>query len=167
MEILPSVPEEDWERGEDAPAWELKSLKPMHKNVASLVAQGFKNVDVAKMVGITPEYVGMLLKQPLVKDYIREMNEVVGVQLSAMFEQSVEVIRETMQNGSHGNKLKAARLQLEATKRIGRADPHPGDGAGSVDRLERLAERLIGLQSNVKARRTFDENSQDITDVEV
>ncbi len=151
--------------GSEQGKWELKQLKPLHKNVASLVAQGLKNVEVAAMCNITPEYVSMLLRQPLVREYVAEMCEITGTRLEALFEKSVEVIAETMRSGSNGDKLKAARLQLEATKRIGRPDPNAGLDRGNVDRLERLADRLIALQSGVRQGRVFNEQGQEIIDV--
>jgi hypothetical protein len=136
------------EEFEDYPAetqWELKKLKPIHQQVAALIAQGMPNVQVAKTCGITPQYITMLLRQPLFKQYLNEKCEAVGVRMEALFEQSVEVIANTLQNGSEGGKLKAARLQLEATKRIGRGETAIVDGAGALDRLERLATRLTTL----------------------
>ena len=125
--------------------WELKKLKPVHQQVAALVAQGLTNVKIASMCGITPQYITMLMNQPLFRQYLQEKCEAVGVRMEALFEQSVEVIANTLQNGSEGGKLKAARLQLEATKRIGRGEVNIVDGAGTADRLERLAARLIQL----------------------
>jgi hypothetical protein len=145
-----------------SPKWELKQLKPQHKQVAALLAQGMKNVEVAQIVGITPEYVSMLLRQPLVKEYVGQMCEVVGVRLESLFEQSVEVIAETMRSGSNADKLRAARLQLEATKRIGRIDPNVGGNGANVERLEKLAERLISLQSNVRKGHTFNEDGSEV-----
>lgn len=144
--------------------WELKVLKPMHRQVASLCAQGMKNVDIASVVGITPEYVSMLLRQPLVKEYIAEMCEVVGVRMEALFEKSVDVIADVMETGNNKERIAAARLQLEATKRIGRPDPNAGMERSGADRLERLANRLIELQSGVRSGKVFNENGQEITD---
>lgn len=138
--------------------WELKELKPLHKTVASLYAQGKKNVEIAAIAGCTPEYVSMLIRQPLVKAYISEMCEIVGTRLEALFAKSVDVIAETLDNGTASEKLKAARLQLEATKRIGRVDPNISGTGANVDRLERLAERLIGLQSRVRIGETLNED---------
>ena len=84
----------------DKPKWELKELKPLHRQVASLLAQGMKNVDIAAICNITPQYVTMLIQQPLVKAYIAEMCEIVGVRMEALFAQSVDVIANTMQNSS-------------------------------------------------------------------
>lgn len=149
---------------ETSAPWELTKLKPLHKQVAALLAQGMKHVDIAKICDITPQYVHMLLKQPLVQAYIKDMCDVVGVRMEALFAQSVEVIADTMSKGSEAGKLKAARLQLEATKRIGRVDPNIGGNGSNVERLEQLAERLISLQNNVRKGRVFNEQGQEITD---
>lgn len=146
--------------------WELKKLSPKHKQVAALVAQGMKLVQVGAIVELRPEYISMLLRQPLMKQYIQQMSEAVGTRMEALFEQTVEVIADEMANGSGANKLKAARLQLEATKRIGRPDPSAGGHNTDVDRLTKLAERLLYLQSNQRLPRTFDESGNEITDVE-
>lgn len=137
---------------EDVPAWELKKLKPMHLQVCALLAQGMKNVDIARICEITPEYVTMLLRQPLVKQEVNRIAEIAGTRLEAMFVQSVDTIAETMANGSHADKMKAVRLQLEATKRIGRPDLSPKGVEDTAGRLEFLAERLVGLLNTQKLR---------------
>jgi hypothetical protein len=158
MELL------EHEDGEaQSPQWELSELKPKHLQVCSLLAQGFKNVDVAKMVGITPEYVSMLLRQPLIKSEIARIAEIAGTRLEALFEQSVDVIAEVMANGNHGDQLKAVRLQLEATKRIGRPDVNPRNPVDATDRLEALSHRLIDLLGSRQGR-IFDESGKEITD---
>lgn len=151
---------------EPQPEWVLKKLKPVHLQICALLGQGFKNVEVAKLCGVTPEYITMLLRQPLIKDRIAEICDVVGVRMDALFEKSVDVIADAMTTGNHTEKLKAARLQLEATKRIGRPDPNAGLEPGDVNRLEKLAQRLLALQTEVRHGRTFNEDGQEITDVE-
>lgn len=162
---------ENWQRSEvlaegDAvaakPRWELKQLKPLHKNVASLIAQGMKNVVVAQLCEVTPEYVSMLLRQPLVKAHIAEICEVAGVKMEALFDKTVDVISDAMENGSRSEQLKAARLQLEATSRIGKPDPSRGLSPVQEDRLAVLAERLIALQTNARKGRLFDETGAEI-----
>lgn len=148
---------------EIAPAnWELKKLKPMHMQVCALLAQGMKNVDIARICSITPEYVTMLLRQPVIKQYISQMSEVAGTRLEALFEQSVEVITDVMKNGSEANKMKAVRLHGELTKRIGRPDPMANSQNVNTDRLEKLAERLLFLQGGARLGRTFDEAGNEV-----
>lgn len=146
--------------------WQMKQLKPQHKQIASLLAQGARNVDIAKIMNVTAEYISMLSRQPLMKAYISEMCEVTGVRLEAMFAKSVDIIAETLENGSEAGKLKAARLQLEVTGRVGARDAGPRSGGDSANRLEMLAERLIFLQSGKRPPGLYNENGEAITDAE-
>lgn len=125
--------------------WVLKKLTTKHMEALAYIAQGMQKKQAAARVGFTPEYITMLLRQPLAIDYIRRLNESVAAQLEAMFGQTVHVISEAMENGTHSEKLKAARLQLEATKRIGRSDNLPTNPVDSESRLMTLSERLVGL----------------------
>lgn len=130
---------------EGSPGWQLQKLSQRHKSIAALLAQGVQRQVIAAAVGVTPEYITMLSRQPLMLAYIKEMSAVNAMRLEAMFEQSVEVIADTMNNGTEDGKLKAAKLQLEATGRVGRFQVEPPSGGGAGDRLEKLAERLVGF----------------------
>ena len=123
---------------------ELKKLSERHKLVAALLAQGAPREAVAVAAQYTPEYITWLQRQPLFKEYIKEMSEAASVHLEAMFTKSVSVISEAMDNGTYEERLKGAKLQMEATGRIGRYQT-PAPVGGSGDRLEELAERLTSL----------------------
>lgn len=147
------------------PGWVMKKLTPRHKQIASLVAQGLKYVNIATMVDCTPQYVSMLMRQELMKQEVARIGEIADTRLAALTEQSVEVIAETMLHGSEKGKLQAARMQLEATGRIGRRDAPAGGGAADSDeRLLKLAERLAEI-NRAKPRRIFNEDGEDVTDV--
>ncbi len=135
---------------EEKPQWVLTKLKPVHLSICSLVAQGNKYVDIAKMVGVTPQYITMLMRQQIIKDEVVRKAELVGTRLELLFEKSVDTIVDAMENGNHKEKLQAARLQLEATRRIGRIDPFALTGNVPSDRLENLAKRLEGLLDKTK-----------------
>jgi len=141
--------EQPLNEGEGVVGWQMKELKPKHKQVCAMLAQGIDRRTISNVVGVTPEYITMLSKQPLMKDYIAEMCQAAGLQLDAMFVQSVEVISEVMANGSPKERVAAARLQMEATKRIGSGSSIPKEIIDTNDRLARLAERLLYLQSGV------------------
>ena len=134
---------------EEVAGWQMKELKPKHKQVCAMLAQGIDRRTISNVVGVTPEYITMLAKQPLMKEYIAEMCQAAGLQLDAMFVQSVEVISEVMANGSPKERVAAARLQMEATKRIGSGSSIPKEIIDTNDRLARLAERLLYLQGGV------------------
>ncbi len=132
------------------PKWELKKLSPKHKDICSLIAQGIGRQQIASLCQITPEYVTMLAKQPLCIAFIRDLNEFAGVQMEAMFVKSVAVIADVMDNGNAQDKLKAARLQMEATGRVGSKGMQGGGGDGMEERLAALAGRLVGLLEQSK-----------------
>lgn len=136
---------------ETPPGWQLKKLKPKHKDICSLIAQGVGRGDIAKVCGITPEYVTMLSRQPLCIAFIKDLNEFAGLQLEAMFSKTVEAISDGLDSGNTKDKLQAARLQLEVTKRIGpRVEAQQG-GSDREARLINLAERLTGLLAQAQA----------------
>ena len=104
------------------PAFQLKKLAPKHKQIASLLAQGTPRPIIADLMKVTPEYVTMLSKDVLMVDYMKEMSLFANRQLEAMFEKSVETISDVMNTGSAKERLGAARLQMEATRRVGRTE---------------------------------------------
>lgn len=132
---------------------ELKKLSPKHMQVAALVAQGVPRATIAAACDYVPEYITWLQGQPLFIEYIKTMNKAVGTQLEAMFAQSVTTIADAMQNGTVDERLKGAKLQLEATGRIGRFATVAPATSGE-DSLQLLSERLLTLLQ--KQRRTVD-----------
>ena len=129
----------------DKHKWELKELSVMHKQVCSLLAQGLGRTEISTICDITPEYVTMLAKQPLCMEYIKGMNEYVGARMEALFETSVDTMADAMRFGTMEERLKGARLQLEATKRLGRVQEGLAPPELAVGRLEALANRLTSL----------------------
>lgn len=154
--------EEDF--GDEAPPPEikLKKLAPRHKQVISLMAQGLDRVSVGIATDFTPQYVTWLMKQEVCQDYLREIVAVAEAQLQAQFCVAVDVIGDTMKNGTEDGKLKAAKLQLEATGRVGKLQ-QPTAPAVEGDRLNTLAERLVGLLKQTQGRVVNGE----VTDVQV
>lgn len=128
--------------------YDLKELSPKHKQVCSMLAQGHDRATIAAVIGITPEYISMLAKQPLVQAYVRDMTAVANLQLEAMFTTAVTAIGDTLQNGNYSDKVKAARLQMEATKRVGSSGSLIHEVVDSNARLTKLAERLLYLQGH-------------------
>lgn len=153
--------EEDGVTPEVADKWELKALKPRHKAVASFVAQGLQLVEIAKLTGMTPQYVSMLCRQPLMKQEIARIGEIAGVRMEALFEKSVDVVAQALENGNTADKLKAAKLQMEATNRIGSKGRAAQTEFDSSERLAGLANRLIDLLGQ-KRGRTFNESGEEV-----
>lgn len=127
-------------------SWQLTSLTDKHKQVATLLAQGVDRKTISSIVGWTPEYISMLARQPLIKKEVQAMASIAELQLEAMFVDSVGAIKDTLTHGNHTEKMKAARLQMEATRRIGSHFSTPEKLIDSNARLTKLAERLLYLQ---------------------
>lgn len=141
---------------------QLKELSPMHMQVMALLAQGVPRQNIAKICEITPEYVTWLTRDPLCVEYLKKMSEFTQIRMEALFESSVDAIADTLQVGSEDSKLKAAKLQLEATGRIGRSDRIIAD-PGQPGRLEVLAERLVGLLHQQR-RRVLDGQATEVSE---
>lgn len=126
-------------------AYQLKALKPKHKNILALVAQGIDRQTIAAACDITPEYVTMMCRMPICKQYIAGLNEALEVQLEAMLGKTVKVIDNALSNGNIKEQLVGARLHMEVTKRIGRPADILPQTESTNERLVRLAERLTAL----------------------
>ena len=102
------------------PKFELKKLSNRHKQAAALLAQGVKREVIAAAIQCTPEYVTMLAGQALFQEYLEEMQKVADLRLRALFEKSVDVVADVLNTGTPDEKLRAARLQMEAAERLGK-----------------------------------------------
>lgn len=143
----------------------LQNLSEKHKQVAALMAQGLGRTDISSIVDFTPEYVTWLSRDPLFKEHLRQMSEFVNIRLEAMYDRVADVVNEGLQAGAMDDRIKAARLQLEVTGRIGRGDRMGLPDDHNDDRLQKLADRLVSVLGAVRKGETYD--SQPITDAEV
>ena len=143
------------------PAVKLAKLGPRHKEVLALVAQGLGRSEIGAIVGYEPEYISWLVRQEVCQEYLSEMNAVVDFRLQAMTGDSVETIADVMRNGASDERIKAAKLQLEAVGRVGPGSANANRASGGVDRLVVLAERLTAL-----LRKGGTSGAGDVVDVE-
>lgn len=104
------------------PAFQLKRLSAKHKQAAALLAQGLGRAEIAKAVDFTPEYITMLSQQTVFIQYVKEMTAFSDVRLQALFEKSVDVLGNSMMNGSEHVKLEAAKSVLKAVGKDGTSD---------------------------------------------
>lgn len=160
MSALPglavAVPHEEQQASADNPKWEMKTLKPWHRQMCSLLAQGIDRGTIAHILDCTPEYISMLCRQQKIIDHVKEMSVFANVQLEAAFTKSVTAISEVLENGNAKEKMQAARLQMEATKRIGSKMQDEEKLIDTNARLARLAERLLILQGHVPTTNIID-----------
>lgn len=146
--------------------FQLQSLTERHKQVASLLAQGLKPGEIAPMVDYTPQYVTMLTRDPLFKLYLSEMIELSEARLEALFCRSVDIVAEGLDGGASENQLKAARLQLEVTGRVGKVGRNAASSEDTSNRLARLAERLVQLLPQQQRGETYNGQAQLIRNAE-
>ena len=98
--------------------WELKKLSQKHKSIIALHAQGVRREDIGSACGCTPEYVSMIVAQPLAKEYLRGLEQYMDSRLRTLYGKSVDVIDKGLESDNPETALKAARLQMEATGKL-------------------------------------------------
>lgn len=128
----------------------LHELNEKHHQVAALIAQGLTPTEISSMVSYTKGYITWLTRDPLFSAYMDEMVAFSQKQVEVMFCGSVAAIGGGLHSGDADISLKAARLQLEVTGRIGKNE-RPSVSTDSLERLTNLAERLLTLQTKVRS----------------
>lgn len=142
--------EESKELTEEKDKWIMKKLRPVHLQVCALLAQGMKQVEVAKICEFTPEYISMLMKQPLIQQEIARISNAAQVRLEASYGLGVDTVIDIMKTGGPQDKLRAVRLMGELTKRIGRPDPLARSNEVDNERLAIMARRLESLAQGAR-----------------
>jgi hypothetical protein len=94
---------------------------------------------------------------------LQELTEYADARLIALTERSVDAISDVLAQGGAEERLKAARLQLEAVGRIGARRSESSGGISSDERLAQLAERLKTL---IVQRRTevYDGQAKEVSE---
>lgn len=134
-------------------AYQLKELSPKHKQVAALLVQGVERQVIAELTEFKPEYITWLGRQPLVVAYLKELEEYANIRLVALADKRTDVISDILNNGSNEDRLKAAKLQMEATGLLGRPrESSGGDRENEDERLARIGARLVNLLKDQRGR---------------
>lgn len=103
--------------------YEPQSLNARHREILRLAALGYKYVQIAKILGITPAVVGYTVNSPLGQSFLAEIHEArtgsvkdVHNRLQEMSPLAAELLLDIMNEGkSESNRLKAAEKVLEMT----------------------------------------------------
>lgn len=146
--------------------WTLRALKPVHRQICSMIAQGIPRYTIAEACQVAPEYVSNLIRQPIIREEIRRFAEFAELQLDAQFTKVVDAIGDTLDNGNNKERMMAARLQLEATKRIGPRSEERGNPGNTEDKLINLANRLVGLLENKMATAEVIQDDSEVQDAD-
>lgn len=96
----------------------LKKLNNKHKQIISMALQGESRETVAEAIGCTPNYVSMILRQPLAKAYIEELNSYLDTKMVGLYEKSIDAIDRGLGSKNGQVSLAAAKLALQATGKL-------------------------------------------------
>jgi len=94
--------------------WILKKLTSKHREIISLRNTGISREDVGRLCNCTPEYVTMLIKQPLAQAYLLELQEEIKQDLRGLSGKAVQRVSKTLESGDDRAGLRAAEIVLEA-----------------------------------------------------
>lgn len=76
--------------------WILKELKPQHKHAAALLAQGVGRQVVGEAVGLAPEYITWLRRQPLFQAYLKELSAAHDSKIKQLFGRALDVLQDKL-----------------------------------------------------------------------
>lgn len=130
--------------------WQLKKLSQKHKNIIALHVQGVSRVDIGTFCGCTPEYVSMILQQPLAKEYLRDVEKYLDARMQSLYGQTVDVIQKGLAGVATDTQLKAARLQMEATGKLKQDKDSAQTAEDVVSALLKAAGGVVAIGNNVQ-----------------
>lgn len=129
--------------------WDLKKLTEKHKTIVALHAQGVGRYDIGKVAGCTPEYVSMIVAQPLAKEYLAHLQQYLDSRMMAMYSKSVDAISRGLDSDDEEIQLKAARLQMEAAGKLKQQVKDTGTAEDVVAQILAKAQNVI-VANNVQ-----------------
>lgn len=129
--------------------WELKKLSQKHKTIIALHVQNLTREEISQVAGCTPEYVSMIVAQPLAQQYLAELEKYMDSRLKALYGKSVDAIQQGLDSQDEEVALKAARLQLEATGKMKKDDERGHSAEDVVAAILDRATVIIGQNVQV------------------
>lgn len=132
---------EQYPTPEKAKRWEPKALTPKHKGILSLVAQGVKYMEIGSLCKCTQQLIVMLVASEKGQEYLRYIEQQMDMRLRALYSKSIDAIEDQLTVGSGENKLKAAKLQMQAVGKLGKVQD-------DTDTAEDVIQRIMNMQIN-------------------
>lgn len=132
--------------------WEPKVLTPKHKQILSLVAQGMKYAEIGSLCKCTPQLIVMIVASSQGQQYLAYIEQQMDMRLRSLFSKSVDAIEDQLTNGSGENKLRAAKLQMQATGKL-------KDSTEKADTAEDVIQRIMNMQVNGDVNVTINNGS--------
>lgn len=132
------------------PKWKLKKLTAKHKRIAALKAQGLDRVSIGAACGCTPEYVTMLMEQPLIIDLMDKHERAIDRDLRDLTGAAVNVVRNKLNSGDDDVALRSATLVLKANGKLKEAPPAGESAEDIVAGIFRIANSQVQINLNSK-----------------
>lgn len=122
--------------------WELKKLSQKHKTIIALHIQNMSRADIATVAGCTPEYVSMIIRQPIAQAYFKDLEGYMDDRLRMTYGKAVDALVDCLDSEDEDVKLRASKLALEAN---GKLLPKPGGNQTAED----LVASILANATNV------------------
>ena len=134
---------------------DYSSLTPTEKLALVHLASGRTKKYITTKLRLSQEKLNKLMLRDDSRQFVAELTHGAHLQMEALYVKSVDAVRETLEKGAYPDKIKAARLQMESTRRIG-AMTAPSQGVVDVEaRLVDLAHKLVDLNRQSKSGNTL------------
>ncbi len=98
---------------------DLQKLHERNNRILEMKHQGLSNGDVAELAGVTPQTVSNTINSTIGQGRLEELNEKrteeivkVDVEVESRLRKSFDVLDDVLDNGNHGQKLKAVDMIL-------------------------------------------------------
>lgn len=121
--------------------WQPKRLTPKHRQILSLYAQGMKREEIGNFCHCTPALVTMLARTDIGRAYLQSIEETMDQRLRALYSKTIDAIDDQLCNGRGADKIAAAKLQLQATGKLGTRQEE-------TETAEDVIQRILALQIN-------------------
>lgn len=128
----------------------FKKLRIDHRKVIYLHLQGTSNVDIARAMGRSSAWVGNTLRNPTVVPILDALYNDYDVELKGMTGLAVEAIRESLEDGDPGEKLKAADLLFKRQGAYNKVDHSDNNAEAVIARFLAEIENVRVEQSPTK-----------------
>lgn len=137
------------------PKWQLKKLTTKHKRIVALKVAGLSRADIAEACGCTPEYVTMLMNQPLVIAMVEQEQLALDQDLRDLTGEAVTAIRRTIRSGDDAVALRSAELVLKSQGKLTPNEVKPGETAEDfVSRIMQINNSQVQVNINQVQKET-------------
>jgi len=137
--------------------WQLRELSPKHRQVCALLAQGVDRGTIAELCGYEPAYVTWLQRQPLVKEHLKELGQVVEKHLKSLVIRSIEVLHEKLDQPGVSDDLALGAMN-GAAKAL---------GFGGHNAPQQSVQFVVQLPSKAESSAVWENEHKDVVQVQL